>query len=122
VTNTISIDMIRRYLESGVKIVYAKRLNAKHTVRSCYVLQFDRRKGFHSIEQNTRQLRVTMENDGGILLLVFKDQKILPAFEEYGFELITDIPLESEEEIYQQLPRYDFTIQVQVQRIIRKLQ
>ncbi len=116
----ISIEQLKQSLESGAKLVFAKRLNEKAQVRSCYVIQFDRRKGFHIVEQKARQIRITMENEGGVYFLALKDDKIRPVT-EFGDALVRELPEDREEEIFQLLPRYDFTAQVQAQRLMKKI-
>lgn len=116
----MTIEQLKKSLDEGAKIVFAKRLNEHHNVRACYVIQFDRRKGYHVVEQKARQIRLTMENEGGIYLLTLKDDKI-HAPTPYGENLVTDMPPEQEEEIYQMLPRFDLTARVQSQRLLKKI-
>ncbi len=115
----MTIDSLKKDLMNGAALVFAKRLNEKHTIRACFALVFDRRKGYHIVEQSPKQVRKFME-DAGIYLIQLKDEKMIPVT-AYGDQLVHDIPEESEEDIFQQLPRYDFTAQVQTQRMLKRI-
>lgn len=101
-------------------LVFAKRMNERQEVRSCYALTFDRRRGFHVIEQKGRQLRNVMEQGGGIYLFHLKEDKLIPVT-EFGDCAITELPEEMEQEVYQKLPRYDLTAQVQIKKLMKKI-
>ena len=112
-------DSLRPLLEEGVILVFSKVLNASHHVRACCAVEFDHRKGFHVVERNLKQLRKAASSGSGMVLLQFKDGKILPV-SEYGENPVMELPPEREEEILQRLPRFDFTARVQAQRLVRK--
>ncbi len=107
-------------MDDGVLLVFATHLNEERKVRGGWCVTFDRRKGFHVVERKLKQLRSAVEREGGIYLLALKDDKIIPCT-PYQENLVTELPEEQEQEIYGKLPRYDFTAQVQVQRLLKKI-
>ncbi len=112
-------DFLKEKLKGGAMLVFAKILNATHNVRGCCAIELDKRNGFRMIEQNLKQVRKAISAEG-ILILQLKDDKILPV-SSFGENIVTELPEEMEEEIFQLLPRNDFTAKVQAQRLLRKL-
>ncbi len=112
-------DSLKPLLVQGVILVFAKILNASHNVRACGAVEFDHRRGFHIVERSLKQLRRAAADGEGMLLMQLKDGKILPV-SEFGETSVTELPPEREEEILQRLPRFDFTAQVQAQRLVKK--
>lgn len=111
---------LREALMRGIKLVFAKRLNAQHQVRAVMAVTFDRRKGFHVVEKSLKQLRSAVEREGGVYFLALADDKFLPVT-EFREALASEIPQEREQEICGALPRFDFTVQVQSQRLLKKI-
>jgi len=112
---------LREPLMQGVKLVFAKRLNEQHQVRAVMAVTFDRRKGFHVVEKSLKQLRSAIEREGGVYFLALADGKFLPVTEFREALVAGEFPSEREQEICGALPRFDFTVQVQSQRLLRKI-
>ena len=113
----MTADHLKQLLENGVTLVFAKILNASHNVRGCCALELDRRKGFRMVEQNLKQIRRAVS---GILLLQIREDR-LTAVGSFGEGIVTELPLEMEEETLQHLPRYDFSAKVHAQKLLKKL-
>ncbi len=107
-------------MDDGALLVYAAHRNEERKVRGCWCMTFDRRKGFHVVERNLKQLRKAIEVDGGIYIQALKDEKLISCT-PYQDKLITELPEDSEQEIFGKLPPNDFTAQVQVKRLLKKL-
>ena len=118
----MTADDLRKNLETGAECVFALRPGEKGSVRGVYALTFDRRKGFHAVERNLRQLRRTA-SEGGVLFLVFGENRIAPLSGLYGEETVHELPEDAAalEAFLRNLPRYDLTVRVQMQNTLKKI-
>ena len=118
----MTIPEMKTALMDGAKLFFAKQYTENEEVRGLWGVTFDRRKGFHVVEKKLKQVRSIIEREGGAYLLKIKDDHLI-GVTQYGQELVTELPDDEAEaqEIYQKLPRYDFTQQVQSQKFLKKL-
>ena len=116
----MTVPELREALIQGGKLVFAKRLNEQHQARAVMAVTFDRRKGFHVVEKSLKQLRSAIEREGGVYLLALEESRFVPVT-EYRENPVTEFPPEREQELCENLPRFDFTVQVQSQRLLRKI-
>lgn len=118
----MTIPEIKTALMDGAKLFFAKQYTENEEIRALWGVTFDRRKGFHVVEKKLKQVRSIIEREGGAYLLKIKDDNLI-GVTQYGQNLITELPEDpvEEREIYQKLPRYDFTQQVQSQKLLKKI-
>ena len=118
----MTIPEMKTALMDGAKLFFAKQYTENEEVRGLWGVTFDRRKGFHVVEKKLKQVRSIIEREGGAYLLKIKDDHLI-GVTQYGQELVTELPDDEAEAqaIYQKLPRYDFTQQVQSQKFLKKL-
>ncbi len=118
----MTVPEIKAALMDGAKLFFAKQYTENEEIRALWGVTFDRRKGFHVVEKKLKQVRSIIEREGGAYLLKIKDDNLI-GVTPYGQNLITELPEDpdAEREIYQKLPRYDFTQQVQSQKLLKKI-
>ena len=118
----MTVAEMKTALMDGAKLFFAKQYTENEEVRGLWGVTFDRRKGFHVVEKKLKQVRSIIEREGGAYLLKIKDDHLI-GVTQFGQELVTELPEDEWEaqEIYQKLPRYNFTQQVQSQKFLKKL-